>query len=53
MSMKTLTSSSSGGECRNPSFGLATKAKDCKVVGQERDPGVISHALGSEKSVRE
>jgi hypothetical protein len=25
--MRTLTSSSSGGECRNPSFGLATKAK--------------------------
>jgi hypothetical protein len=25
--MRTLTSSSSGGKCRNPSFGLATKAK--------------------------
>jgi hypothetical protein len=25
--MRTLTSSSSEGECRNPSFGLATKAK--------------------------
>jgi hypothetical protein len=25
--MRTLTSSSSGGECHNPSFGLATKAK--------------------------
>jgi hypothetical protein len=27
VSIRTLTSSSSGGECRNPSLGLATKAK--------------------------
>jgi hypothetical protein len=42
--MKTLTSFSSGGECRNPSLGLATKAKGCKVVGQEGSPGVMLHA---------
>ncbi len=30
--------------CCNPSLGLATKAKACKVVGQERSPGVTSHA---------
>ncbi len=33
--MKTLTSSSSGGECRDFSFGLMTKARACKGVGQE------------------
>jgi len=33
MSMRTLTSSSSGGECRNPSFGLATKAKELQGYG--------------------
>jgi hypothetical protein len=32
---------------RNPSIGLATKAKACKGVGQERSLGVTSHALGS------
>jgi hypothetical protein len=26
--------------CRNPSLGLTTKAKACKVVGQEGSPGV-------------
>ncbi len=25
--------------CYNPSLGLVTKAKACKVVGQERKPG--------------
>jgi hypothetical protein len=39
--------------CRNPSFGLATKVRGCKVAGQEGDPGVTSHAPGSAKSVRE
>ncbi len=37
--MKTLTSSSSGGEYRNPSFGLATKAKGlqgCKLRGSSK-----------------
>jgi len=33
--------------CRNPSLGLATKAKGCKVVGQERSPGIMSHAPGN------
>jgi hypothetical protein len=40
-------------KCRNPSFGLATKARGYKVAGQEGDPGVTSHAHGSAKSVRE
>ncbi len=42
--------------CRNPSLRLVTKAKACKVAGQEGGLGVTSHALGSAnsaKSVRE
>jgi hypothetical protein len=39
--------------CRNPSLGFATKAKGCKVAGQEGDLRVTSHAPGSAKSVRE
>ncbi len=38
--------------CRNRSLGLTTKARNCKVAGQEKEPGVTSHALGSAKSVR-
>jgi hypothetical protein len=61
--MKTLTSSSSGGECRNPNFGLATKAKGlqgCKLrgspgakvkslqgCGPRGSPGVTSHTPGN------
>jgi len=45
--MRTLTSSFSGGECRNPSLGLTTKAKGYRVVGQEGSPRVMPHALGS------
>jgi len=37
-------------KCRNPSLGLVTKARACKVAGQEGSPGVTPHAL---KSVRE
>jgi len=33
----------------NPSLGLATKARACKVVGQEGSMGVTSHALGNAK----
>ncbi len=33
--------------CRNPSFGFATKAKGCKVMGQEGSLGVVLHAPGS------
>ncbi len=29
--------------CRNPSFGLATKAKVCKVAGQEGSLGITPH----------
>jgi hypothetical protein len=30
--------------CRNPSPGLATKAKGCRVAGQEGSPGIMPHA---------
>jgi hypothetical protein len=30
--------------CHNPSLGLATKARGCKVAGQEGSPGVMPHA---------
>jgi len=36
--------------CRNPNLGLATKARACKVVGQEGSSGVTLHAP---KSVKE
>ncbi len=39
--------------CRNLSLGLTTKARGCKVAGQEKDPGVTSYAPRSAKSVRE
>jgi hypothetical protein len=39
--------------CRNPSIGLMTKGRACKVAGQEGGPGVTSHAPRSAKSVRE
>ncbi len=39
--------------CHNPSLGLATKARGCKVAGQEGDLGVTSHALESAKNARE
>jgi hypothetical protein len=35
--------------CRNLRLGLATKAKGCKVAGQEGNPGITSHALGNAK----
>jgi hypothetical protein len=38
-------------KCRNLSLGLATKARGCKNVDQEGDPGITSHAPGSAKSV--
>jgi hypothetical protein len=37
------------GTFRNPSLGLTTKARGCKVVGQEKDSKVTSHVLGSAK----
>ncbi len=33
--------------CRDPSFGLATKARACKKVRQEGDPGGTSYTPGS------
>jgi hypothetical protein len=35
--------------CHNPSLGLATKAKACKVAIQEGNMGIIFHAPGSAK----
>ncbi len=35
------------GKCRNPNLGLVTKARACKVAGQEQSPGVTSYAPGS------
>ncbi len=35
--------------CRNPSLGLATKARACKVAGQERSLGITFHAPRSAK----
>ncbi len=32
---------------RNPNFGLTTKAKACKSVGQEGGPGGTSYIPGS------
>jgi hypothetical protein len=43
----------SDGYCHNSSLRLATKARGCKVAGQEKDLGVTSHAPESAKSVRE
>ncbi len=45
--MKTLTFSFSGGECRNPSLGLTTKARACKVAGQDGKLGSESKCEGS------
>jgi hypothetical protein len=39
--------------CCNPKLGLTTKARGCKVAGQEGDPEVTSHAPGRAKSVKE
>ncbi len=33
--------------CRNLSLGLVTKARGCKVAGQEGSMGVMLHALGN------
>jgi hypothetical protein len=38
-----------GPNCRNLSLGLTTKARGCKVAGQEKDPEVTSHAPRSAK----
>jgi hypothetical protein len=42
-----------GAVCRNPSFGLATKAKGLQGCRPKGSPGVTSHTPGSAKSVRE
>jgi hypothetical protein len=36
-------------ECRNPSLGLVTKARVCKVASQEGSSGLTSSAPGSAK----
>jgi hypothetical protein len=35
------------GQCHNPSFGLATKAKGLQGCGPRESPRVISHTPGS------
>jgi len=35
--------------CCNPSLGLATKARGCKVAGQKGSPGIRPHAPRSAK----
>jgi len=45
--MPTRTSCSTNISCRNLSLGFATRAKGCKVVGQEESPGVMSHVPGN------
>ncbi len=37
------------GMCRNPSFGLGTKVRGCKVASQDKDPEVTSHPPRSAK----
>ncbi len=37
------------GGCHNLSLRFATKARACKVVGQEGSSGVTSHAPGNAK----
>jgi hypothetical protein len=32
---------------RNPSLGLLTKARGCKVAGQEGSPRIMPHAHGN------
>jgi len=46
ISLNALTPNG-GSQCCNFSFGLATKARVWKGVGQEGSMGVTSHALGS------
>ncbi len=36
-------------QCRNPSLGLATKARGCKVEGQVGDPGAFHMLPGVQK----
>jgi hypothetical protein len=37
------------GVCRNPSLGLATKARGCKVAGQVGDPGALHMLPGVQR----
>jgi hypothetical protein len=53
MEVKEVKGSNFHLKCHNPSLGLATNARGCKVAGQDINLGVTSHALGSAKSVRE
>ncbi len=45
--MPTRTSCLTNINCRNFSLGLATKARGCKVAGQEGSPKVMPHAFES------
>jgi hypothetical protein len=45
----TMLESAWEGCCCNPNLGFTTKARVCKVMGQEGSPGVTSPAPGSAK----
>jgi hypothetical protein len=45
----TMGAAPAGAKCHNPSFGLTTKLKACKVAGQEGSSRVTSHAPKSAK----
>jgi hypothetical protein len=51
-SKKVKKEGESSSFCCNPSLGLATKARGCKVTGQVRDPGAF-HMLPEVQRVRE
>jgi len=38
--------------CHNLNFGLATKARGCKVAGQDGSPGIMLHALGNARECK-
>jgi hypothetical protein len=38
-----------GAKCRNPSLGLATEARGCKVAGQEGDLGALHMLPGVQR----
>jgi len=44
---KKRVGSQIGNLCHNPSLGLTTKARACKVAGQEGSLGIMMHAPGS------
>jgi len=52
LQIQTRLKKNPNGRCHNPSLGLATKAKGCKVASQ-KSPRIISHDLGSARECEE